>query len=718
MSYASKYKASFEDIDGNDIEVYIQKEGYSGSIENLIAAADPLTIEWPSVRGNIFNPVRGAVARLTVWADTNNKFSEFFDAYDKEYKIVIDINSSTYWSGFVMIGEHQEQFSGAPYKVTFTAQDLGMLQDIEFDNGNGADDTILDVIQYCLSETGLSLSVKERVNIYEDSINSTSSDSVLKQINVHQSANFDDDWTPISCYEVLQEELKPFNAFLMQENNYWNICRVPDMRLEHNYRVFTSAGAAGAYDTEDCTVDLSDYSILHRPGILLAAPSWKNLNLFQYQKPQNLIQNGKMSNTDVTVSDLWTIGTIGADVAYVRNAYLPTNSGQSNVLQFSNTSVTQQYITQKKTYSVKSGDYLTFTYSINIYSAFYIGSSVPVQIKCVVGATTYYLKHSDGSWSTNSTDARISCSEYTLTEGTVNADGFPGDGTLSIVLYEADWGSPGSNSAITNYVNLELYIRGEDGIEGTDYSESISTSNLLNPSEIALNRGDASNADYFDVLAGCYQTTGGAATDTWQSILGSDEDTIAQLCANCYKAQYTKPAMRLQATIRGLDAYLKVLTDLNDNKFLPTSVTYHVAGAQWQGEWIEIKYGLGDNLVDGFSNGYLTTPNYDTFSQPQTDTVYLVKAQTSTAAGATIENLDVTSGLRYRATAIVTALGGNVDFPTITIAGTDQLLSDGETTWEFISNTTSSTHDGEIVSLTAHVNQLFIQLSLQQITGI
>ena len=320
MAYGVKYRVEFVDFYSRAIKVDISQEDWAGAITSITPAYPCLSIEWPADRANIFDPVRGAMATLNVYASSVNQFSEFFDAYETEYKMEIYISAALYWTGFVMVGEHQEAFNSAPYVVSLRAYDLGYLQQLTYDRNLEDDDRIIDVIIECLSHTNYGIDIKERVNIYEDSINSTQSDSMLNQINLHQPAYFDDDWVGDTYYDVLAKLLTTFNAFIMQENGLWNICRVEDMVGAHNYRVMDiTTGGVNSSGSEDNTKTLASYNIINNSGIMMAASSWKNLMFFQDYGVKNLVHNGHATNEGVAYTDIWTrVGN--STISYSSNA--------------------------------------------------------------------------------------------------------------------------------------------------------------------------------------------------------------------------------------------------------------------------------------------------------------------------------------------------------------------------------------------------------------
>ncbi len=723
MAYSVKFRSEFVDFYSRAVKVDISQEDWSGAVTTITPSYPSLSIEWPSKRGDIFDPVRGAMAKFNVYASTNSQFDEFFDAYETEYKMEIYISSALYWTGWIMVGDHQEAFNSAPYIVSFRAYDLGYLQDIEYDDALEDDDSIIDVIQECLSKTGFSFDLKERVNIYEDSINSTQSDSMLNQINVHQAGFFDADWVGLSCYDILSRELMPFNAFIMQENGVWNVCRVGDMIASHNYRVFNTSGAVTSSGAEDTTKTLTDYSIIDNSGILLAADSWKNLNLYQDYGIKNLVNNGRFDK-DISISDFWTEsgtgGTTQIEPLTFNTKFLDGELTGNNFLLMGSTTGTVG-MTHDLTYAVESANTvrLKVRYRLGFYQLGGSVSTLKAQffVTNTVGVTSHLLQ-TDGSWVNATTDTNdIPITNRGIIEGEIVSEEFDGTGTLSFAIRDVA-GVTGASIYFTYWDYFEVTaIVGASSTIREDYSEVIDVNNLTDPSEVVIYHGDSEyTATGRDVLLGSYATTGGSTTDAWRSAYGSAEDKVVQICANNYKAQYTTTARRLQATIKGQINYLDVFEN-GGKSYIPSSLTYNIDDSEWQGERIEHKQ-LWEEVPATFANGVGAANLYDSFST-STNFFDPEKTQTATVAQSTI-TVTTEVGQRYKLNINIAdlALVGTSDIPEFTFCGvtkSDFVLGDNE--WEFVALSTQGSSDVFVESAVADTCDLSIHIFIYEIIG-
>ena len=593
MSYGVKYRIEFKDHFNRAIKVDISKDGYSSTVTSVTPTADPLSIEWPGQRGDIFAPVRGAICRVGFYAASSGQFDEFFTAKERQFKVEVYVSASLYWSGWMIPGEHQEALEAPPYAVSISAYDLGGLQSIPYEAADYEDSTILEAVQNCLDGTDLGLDIKERVNIYEDSTyigSPATADSTFEDIKIHNTNFFSYEFVPDSKYEALQKLLKPFNAFIMQESGVWNICRVGDMAVSHNYRVFNSSGTKTSSGSEDTRFNFSTIDVMNRSGLLMGTETWRNLNFKLDQGLRGLVPNPLMEQQP-TASDLWT--TTGTwDYTTLEDSY---------VLRESVGGLPRKEAVLKKTYSLVSTT--IFAVSLDYELRFVSASGSPTYADIVVkyvpsgGGSTQYLDIQGGTgFSTTSSVVQVSGTEDTWISGTASGNIFSPSGTLSIEVYSANHGA---NQGYTYFKQLELTSSSikawtkPEQIE--DLSKVIDTDNLYEPDEVIIYFGDAGNAlsatddDAKHFLNSVLRLqTGNTPTDAWDTNTGAGPDTLQQICADCYEDQYEDNALRLQGTLRCQKNYLDVIT-YDSKQLLATSLTRNFRDSDLIGEWIEIK---------------------------------------------------------------------------------------------------------------------------------
>jgi len=689
MAYNTKYRVSFKDHYGSDIQADIEQDGWPvSSVTDVAPSGNPLVIEWPGERDDIFAPVRGGLATLSFMASAVSQFDEFFNAKTKEYRLRIYKDAAEYWRGWLTLSDYQEALRYPPYTVTVKAYDLGYLQHLKWDGQYHNDDTILDVIYRIIGSSSLELGVKERVNIYEDSIASTASDSMLDLINIHPTAFLDDSWIGITQYEVLSRLLTIFNAFIVQENLAFNICRVPDMRVSHNQRTFGFPQLLTSSGAEDLTSNLSNYKQMNRSAVLMACPNYRKLNMTHDLGLKNLVNNHNC-NTSMTADDYWnkTGGSIGyvsgttspfPTVSYNRGSFLRLNTQSGAV------------ITHERTYNVSSATRfdVAYKYEIRGNSASGTATSVKITVKIDDGGTPYYLNIATGAWSTTSSVDTLSFSataNRSISQVSFTTSGASISGTMTISMTSANW-SGFLGYTFFNLSILPAFVGNSWNLSTRNLSETIDADSLEEYDQ-TFYFGDPKDTQSRDILAGGLTIAAdGTATDSWQSNAGSTADSLLDLAVDCYHAQYETAARRLQCNLKGssLD-YLTVLKDSSDRCYLASSISKDMRKAELDGEWIEIKVGWGDNiLVDGidFTNGDGGAEQFDIYYESGAPSIWLVKTQTTTIATVTIEEYSV-SGVRYLISITINDIN-NSDYPVFIWGGDTTQLANGDNEYEVL----------------------------------
>jgi hypothetical protein len=709
MALGTKYRCDFKNRNGITIRADILQEGYSGAVTEVKGGPEPLVTEWPGDRENLFNPVRGSVSTFTFYAETDGQFNEFFDGSNKEYQLRISYNSTEYWRGWLMLSDYYESLEPAPYLVTVKAYDLGMLQQVSWDKSEVANDSIIDVLIKILTETGLELVTTDHLNVYEDSINSTTGDSPIDQINIHQDVFMDDSWETITMYEALSRLLLPFNACIFQEWGRWRIVRIPDMAHSHYYRIWSTAGAKTGSSVFDPRKELSTFNQLAGTAVLMSCPIYKRLNFnFDYGR-RNLIHNGLVGDISMVPTDYWTVTSGSGTLDFVTQTYYNEDGvvqvREQNWLEITGSSVRTE-ITHDKTYNTDSLSRIELNYGFEIDAdAANTATTVSIVVK-LVGSSTYYLDLSDGTWNASDSVGNITFSATArkyLTEGTVTSIGFPVAGVLSVIVKDANWGSGTGRT----YLNLELKASpvpsdppgSEKMLYNTnDFSVDINSENLEELSDVTFHFGDPESSMTRDLFAGSLTIAStGAATDQWTPAnTGGATLPLLELARECYQAQYLSPARRIQASLiaPANEGALTVLQDSSDRCYMFATLSKYWRENLLDGEWIEIKQGTGAELVTSWSDEAV----FDIFIDNGDTTFYVLAGET--VSGTTESNsITVDSDYYYK---VVVSISDDQD------PGTWNL------TWG--TATENDIEDGDVFYLKPGSNT-FIELELEEVTG-
>jgi hypothetical protein len=362
MAYALKYYHNFKTIkdygSGDEYRLEIYLEGYGGGSSEL-NAIERNSIEL-SRDGDLLENVLGTKLTFSLWNETEGQFSEFRTAGWGDYmvKLIYDPSgvADEKFIGYNQSEIYTEPYDQPPYqsKIEFTCG-LSHLKHVRFDNSGTlytGQKTIIEVLRLALNKLPNPVKIREFVNLYEDSINSTTTDSPFNQVyvdsSIYKEAKDDDDKNNevgMFCYKVIEEILKPFGAHIFTADGFWYIIRSQEyLDSTMYYREFNANVGTESTVTVDATGSFTtnNRSVTGRNGaaneLVLQAQATEmsidpplnrvkltydptNLDIFE----SNLIKNGcwdittktPSGNTIKEVPDFWTI---------IGSSYLTYNS--------------------------------------------------------------------------------------------------------------------------------------------------------------------------------------------------------------------------------------------------------------------------------------------------------------------------------------------------------------------------------------------------------
>lgn len=630
MAWAAKYQVTFKDVSNVDWIIYFAEDDWGGSITSLTPGETPITIIWN--QSDKYQPIIGSVAEIQVVYESS------IDALETEVSQSIWVsvyrNASIFWQGFLSPGQYFRQFNKPKHYITLTASDgLGELKGVKFEDDIGDpyyySETEIVIIANILQKTGITQTIYDAINVYEDSYDATVSDSPLEQTYIWQEKYWDeltDGRT--DCYTVLSDILKKYGASVRYGVGHWYLLRSNDYSAHDKiyYRVYTYAGVYSSntsftsYNTISSNMHYiyADQEITKLQGAGIVEVT------LDPGRRKNDLRNGTFD------SFTWSGGS----------PYYWTNSGSGSIgtpeydntkvadtlTLYSNSSATQprNYICSPniKLYSCKSIK-LTLNYRCYYQLA---PTHAKICIGIVVGSGAYYDPEND-AWTTTSYDSGTSLValdmiaeskssmltyetmvvEPSTGPFTVNGEGIYGFGNyITIRLYEF-WNDNGGVNNWVSFSNVFLEIE-RDGLypdtqiytfTGPNFSTNIKQEQLsLGDSFIDDITTSASGDD--DLYWGVTSDAAGASgneTTLW-SIKGhvAASEPIAQLLARQIGEGFHKSLDLLRGTIRSAYTYVSHLafedTNFKDpygfnKRYFPMGIEYNARKNEWAGEWVE-----------------------------------------------------------------------------------------------------------------------------------
>lgn len=320
---AERWRIEFSDLQKVEWRISIEDPDHTGDYTLLKATGNPLNISYENESDDVFDPMRPSRATFEVYSETNFALLDLYSVEDMHYPVNIYCNEALYWTGYIETQNYEEVYEPVPYAVSITATDgLSILENILFADSiaySEGEETITyynghelesAIILDILAEIGFT-EFKEYVNIHEDNMLSTASDSPFDQIKIDR-----DVFKDYYCYEVLSEILRKYNAIIRQKDGVFCIVRPAELIDATVYgRWFTG-------DTTKTAITLNPDQFLKRKathpsarriqlpgGRLMITPPAKKVSSYQnYGNRQSWLDNYDFDpdSWDGTDFQFWT----------------------------------------------------------------------------------------------------------------------------------------------------------------------------------------------------------------------------------------------------------------------------------------------------------------------------------------------------------------------------------------------------------------------------
>lgn len=266
-TYRTKFKLNFSDVKGNPRTLEILKRDYFGSINDLVATSEPVSIKWEN-DDNFYNPIIGSSCQLNLYVTDNTNYDEFQNFDEREYKVRVssgttddgeetdleweneetlfneanNIWSSTgdvdiYWEGFLVSDAYREQLVSTPYVLQLRAIDgLGTLDSYDAPDGAIATDSSgnpqtstssqnnFDTAFYYIHKILANLDLNFDIYIQNKirAIGGSSGLTVFHDIYLNEFSLLDD-FAKRNAKEILENILRITNSRIYQANGSWYI---------------------------------------------------------------------------------------------------------------------------------------------------------------------------------------------------------------------------------------------------------------------------------------------------------------------------------------------------------------------------------------------------------------------------------------------------------------------------------------------------------------
>lgn len=292
----------------------IYERAYAGASEEICGGAKPNIVRWNGDENDPDLSLIPSKIDIELMTESAGQFQYLFEGDDRKFKVIHYVNNEIYWTGFVKPQLYHEPYIFEPFPVSIIATDgLAELKDAEFRDefGNLIKDNrkSIKVIAEILKKTGLGLSIRSGLNIFDSGMTdntSVTTNDPLDQAFVDPLIYQDEDQTPKPCDEVIKSIPEPFRAKIFQSMGYWWITRQADAVGTYTFRQFDVNGDYEDDDSINPVIDLKPPSDSNRAAWALKQQHkyfMRNYGYFsithRLAKDGNMIDTGRFEEQDI-----------------------------------------------------------------------------------------------------------------------------------------------------------------------------------------------------------------------------------------------------------------------------------------------------------------------------------------------------------------------------------------------------------------------------------
>ena len=218
-SYGTIYEFRFDDINGDDVDIFIAKKNYTGSVTRRALGRTPILKRERG--GNIL----GTSLEIYAECKVDGEFAQLYTSSADEFRVEVYKRRNLLWTGFVSPELYSEPDIAPPYDVQIIATDgLGELKDHDYRFYGKA--TLRNHIQHALAPTSLQGDITLISSLsWEDDTSANAPSSLLEMVT--DLSHLEEE----SCYDVLQSILTSLNACITQQDGGWMVIRESDLYL-------------------------------------------------------------------------------------------------------------------------------------------------------------------------------------------------------------------------------------------------------------------------------------------------------------------------------------------------------------------------------------------------------------------------------------------------------------------------------------------------------
>lgn len=218
-SYGTIYEFRFDDINGDDVDIFIAKKNYTGSVTRRALGRTPI------LKRERSGSILGTSLEIYAECKVDGEFAQLYTSSADEFRVEVYKRQNLLWTGFVSPELYSEPDIAPPYDVQIIATDgLGELKGHDYRFYGKA--TLRNHIQHALAPTSLQGDITLISSLsWEDDTSANAPSSLLEMVT--DLSHLEEE----SCYDVLQSILMSLNACITQQDGGWMVIRESDLYL-------------------------------------------------------------------------------------------------------------------------------------------------------------------------------------------------------------------------------------------------------------------------------------------------------------------------------------------------------------------------------------------------------------------------------------------------------------------------------------------------------
>jgi hypothetical protein len=391
MAYGLKYELLCRSKKGNLYKAKVYFDGYVGNQIDRNVPISPFKL-----RKDKADYIRGTSFEYSIIEEVDFEFLEFYTNKTKAIKVELYGPSDVLmWVGYNLPQQYSTPYTPVPNTVTFIATDgLGLLKNESFPLSGFM--SLLQIIIYCISKTELVLGYSIAINLFATLHDH--SRSPLEQTYISAET-----FSGLTCYEVIENILKIFNAEITQRLGRWGITRSSDVKSSR--MLYSSGGAYQGTESAPAVLNLG----YPGPGIEVSPVGSLQMSLVPGGKQVKVKKTIKLKDNLFLNSDFAQFSLLSDQMIYDPHFENWTQSGSGTVQQaFDNFGLPYALIpftglpipiSLSQSLEVESVTGQAFSFAINVGTIYRNADGTPnaynlefkITVTITVGSTVWYL---------------------------------------------------------------------------------------------------------------------------------------------------------------------------------------------------------------------------------------------------------------------------------------------------------------------------------------